>query len=304
MRRAYHGNRLSEQDGLYRREATAAEDHHLKQVLSRRQIVAAALVPALFRIGRSEAATAAIDPKLLVAIASPTRSAANVARDRYRHPAETLSFFGLRDDQSVLEIEPGAGYWTEILAPYLRAHGSYCAAIPAASAKNTEAAASFTRYADKLRADPAAYGKVIIYRFDTQAPIAPPNATDLALSFRNLHDWMADGTAAAKLAAIFAAVKQGGFLGIEDHRGLASQPQDPQAKSGYVREDFAVALIEKPGFSLIGSSPVGDNPRDTKNYPKGVWTLPPVLAMGQVDRAKYLAIGESDRWTLKFVKPV
>ena len=226
----------------------AAKDHRLKHMLSRRQIFAAALAPAMIGIARSEAATTAIDPKLLAAIASPTRSAANVARDRYRHPAETLSFFGLRDDQSVVEIEPGAGYWTEILAPYLQAHGSYRAAIPAAPANNKEAAAALTRFLDKLHADPAAYGKVIVTRFDAHRPIAP------------------------------------------------------QAKSGYVREDYAVALIEKPGFKLIGSSPVGDNPRDTKNYPKGVWTLPPVLAMGQVDRAKYLAIGESDRWTLKFQK--
>jgi predicted methyltransferase len=115
--------------------------------------------------------------------------------------------------------------------------------------------------------------------------------------------WMADGTAAEKLAEIFAVLKPGGFLGIEDHRGLASQPQDPLAKSGYVREDYAIATIEHAGFSLRGRSAIDDNPRDTKNYPKEVWTLPPVLAMGQVDRAKYLTIGESDRWTLKFIKP-
>ena len=276
----------------------------MKPMLSRRQIFAAALAPALSGISRAQAATAAIDPKLLAAIASPTRSAANIKRDRYRHPAETLSFFGLRDDQSVVEIEPGAGYWTEILAPYLKARGSYRAAIPAAAAINKQAAAGLARYLDKLHADPAAYGKVIVARFAAQQPIAQPNGTDLALSFRNLHDWMADGTAAAKLAAIFAVLKSGGTLGIEDHRGLSSQPQDPRAKNGYVREDYAVALIEKSGLKLIGSSALGDNPRDTKNYPKGVWTLPPVLAMGQVDRAKYLAIGESDRWTLKFEKPV
>jgi predicted methyltransferase len=277
----------------------------LKRVLSRRQIFAGALAPALFGIPRTaaEAAATTIDPRLLAAIASPVRSAANVARDRYRHPAETLSFFGLREDQSVLEIEPGAGYWTEILAPYLQAHGSYRAAIPEPAADNGEAAAALKRYLDKLRADPAAYGKVIVTCFDAHTPIAPPNTIDLVLSFRNLHDWMADGSAAAKLAAIFAVLKPGGSLGIEDHRGLADQPQDPKAKSGYVREDYAIALIESAGYKLTGSSPVGDNPRDTKNYPKGVWTLPPVLAMGQVDRAKYLAIGESDRWTLKFVKP-
>lgn len=276
----------------------------MKRILSRRRSIGAAAASALFGLTRAQAATAAIDPKLLAAIASPTRSIANVKRDRYRHPAETLSFFGLRDTQSVVEIEPGAGYWTEILAPYLQAHGSYRAAIPAAPASNKEAAAALSRYLDKLRADPAEYGKVIVTVFDMNMPIARPDSVDLVLSFRNLHDWMADGTAAAKLAAIFAVLKPGGILGIEDHRGLTREPQDPLAKSGYVREDYAIALIEKAGFSLAGSSAVGDNPRDTKNYPKGVWTLPPVLAMGSVDRAKYLAIGESDRWTLKFMKPV
>jgi predicted methyltransferase len=275
----------------------------LKIALSRRQTFAAALAPALFGITRSEAATASVDPKLLAAIASPDRSPANIARDRYRHPAETLTFFGLSHTQSVVEIEPGAGYWTEILAPYLQAHGSYRAAIPAPSAGNSRAKAEQASYVAKLHADPAEYSKVIVTIFDTNTPIAPPNSADLVLSFRNLHDWMADGTAAAKLAAIFAVLKPGGILGIEDHRGLTNQPQDPLAKSGYVREDYAITLIGKAGFRLAGASPVGDNPRDTKNYPKGVWTLPPVLAMGQVDRAKYLAIGESDRWTLRFVKP-
>ncbi len=138
--------------------------------------------------------------------------------------------------------------------------------------------------------------------FADGVPIAPANSVDLVLSFRNLHDWMADGTAAQKLGLIHAVLKPGGVFGIEDHRGLTSAPQDERAKSGYVREDYAKALIARAGFRLAGESPVGNNPRDTKDYPKGVWTLPPSLAMGAVDRAKYLAIGESDRWTLKFVK--
>jgi len=145
---------------------------------------------------------------------------------------------------------------------------------------------------------------VIVTGLTDGIPIAAPNSTDLILSFRNLHDWMADGTAAQKLALIHAAPKPGGVFGIEDHRGLTTAPQDPRAKTGYVREDYAKAFIAAAGFHLAAESPIGDNPRDTKIYPKGVWTLPPTLALGQVDRAKYLAIGESDRWTLKFIKPI
>jgi predicted methyltransferase len=271
--------------------------------LYRRELFAAAFGAATLCILRPTPANAAIDPNLLTAIASPTRSAANVKRDRYRHPAAALSFFGLTADQSVVEIEPGAGYWTEILAPYLKAHGTYRVAIPPAPAGNKKEAAALAAFINKLHDDPADYGKVIVTGFGADATIAPPNSVNLVLSFRNLHDWMANGTASANLAAIYAILKPGGILGIEDHRGLTTQPQDPLAKSGYVREDYAIALIEKAGFRLAGTSPIGDNPRDTKNYPKGVWTLPPVLAMGTVDRAKYLAIGESDRWTLKFSKP-
>ena len=275
----------------------------MKYGVYRRQLFAAALGAGTSCFIRLTPAHAATDPKLFAAIDSPTRSAANVERDRYRHPAAALSFFGLRDDQSVVEIEPGAGYWTEILAPYLKAHGTYRVAIPTPDPKNKRAVAAYAAYIRKLHDDPADYDQVIVTAFDANSKVAPPNSVDLVLSFRNLHDWMADGTAAAKLAEIYTVLKPGGVLGIEDHRGLTTQPQDPLAKSGYVREDYAIALIEKAGFKLAGSSPIGDNPRDTKNYPKGVWTLPPVLAMGEVYRAKYLAIGESDRWTLKFVKP-
>lgn len=245
---------------------------------------------------RLHAATA--DPALLAAIANPRRSQANIARDRYRHPAAVLTFFGLRPNQTVVEIEPGGGYWTEILGPYLQPHGKYIAALPPSPPAPPQ-----TKFLAKLHADPADYGQVVLASFGATAPIAPPGTADLVLSFRNLHDWMANGTTTATLAAIRAVLKPGGILGMEDHRGLITEPQDPLAKSGYVREDYAKALIERAGFTLAATSPIGDNPRDTKTYPKGVWTLPPVLALGATDRAKYLAIGESDRWTMEFVKP-
>jgi predicted methyltransferase len=239
---------------------------------------------------------------LQAAIASPTRSPANVARDRYRHPAAVLAFFGVRNNETVIEIEPGAGYWTEILAPFLQAHGRYSVAIPVPVPGKPFTLRQWTQFMAKLDSNPAEYGDVGVTGLAVNRPIAPPGSADLVLSFRNLHDWMAEGTAAAMLAEIHAALKPGGTFGIEDHRGIATQPQDPKAKSGYVREDYAVALIERAGFRLVARSAIGDNPRDTKNYPKGVWTLPPVLALGQIDRAKYLAIGESDRWTLKFIR--
>jgi predicted methyltransferase len=269
--------------------------------VTRRRLLATAPLGTLLR--PDAALAGAEDARLAAAIASPTRAAANVARDRYRHPAAALAFFGLRDFDTVLEVEPGAGYWSEILAPYLAERGQYQVAIPAAPATEPRLAAAERKYLLKLQADPADYGDVLVTGFSDTAPLAPRNSIDLILSFRNLHDWMADGTAAAKLAAIHAALKPGGGFGIEDHRGLARAPQDPRAKSGYVREDYAIALIKTAGFKLSGVSQIGDNPRDTKNYPRGVWTLPPVLALGELDRAKYLAIGESDRWTLKFTKP-
>jgi predicted methyltransferase len=235
---------------------------------------------------------------LAAAIANPGRSPRNIARDRYRHPAAMLAFFGLRATQSVLEIQPGGGYWTEILAPYLAPSGSYTAAVPPPPSPEW---AGFLKF---LAAASARYNDVRVTALSDTAPLGPPGSVDLVLSCRNLHDWMADGTAQTKLRAIYAVLKPGGVLGMEDHRGLPTQPQDPRARSGYVREDDAKTLIETAGFRLVATSQIGDNPRDLKNYPAGVWTLPPVLRLGAVDRAKYLAIGESDRWTMKFVKPV
>jgi predicted methyltransferase len=239
-------------------------------------------------------------PGLAAAIANPRRSPKNVARDHYRHPAALLSFWGLEPTQSVLEIEPGGGYWTEILAPYLKPHGHYTAAIPSATPEEQAEQAYFLK---KLGADPRDFSAVSVIPLTPGQNLGDPDSYDLIISCRNLHNWMADGTAAKILAAIYAALKPGGVFGIEDHRAGTTAPQDPAAKSGYVRQDYAEKLIAAAGFKLVASSEIGANPRDTKNYPDGVWDLPPSLRAGQTDRSKYLAIGESDRWTLKFTKP-
>jgi predicted methyltransferase len=249
-------------------------------------------------ISLSHAAPALALPSLAAAIASPLRSPKNVARDRYRHPLQILEFFGLRPTQTVLEIDPGAGYWTEILAPYLKPAGRYIAALPAGASPESTGAWHF--FLAKLAASPSAYSAVTVTALGPT--MAPPASVDLVLCMRNLHDWMAEGSTAQNLAAIHTVLKPGGIFAIEDHRAPTTAPQDPLAKSGYVRQDFAQNLIEKAGFRLLATSNLGANPRDTKSYPKGVWTLPPTLALGQTDRAKYLAIGESDRWTMKFVK--
>jgi predicted methyltransferase len=237
------------------------------------------------------------DAELDALISGPLRSPNNVARDRYRHPAALLEFFGVRDDLTLIEVQPGGGYWTEILGPYLKNHGTYIAAIPA----RPPAFRAF--FVKKFMSDTKDFGKITLTGLDDGKPVAPAGSVDMVLSFRNLHDWMAEGTTDENLQAFYDALKPGGIFGLEDHRANPDAPQDPKAKSGYVRQDYAQELIEKAGFKFIASSEIGANPKDTKNYPDGVWTLPPVLRLGDKDRAKYLAIGESDRFTMKFVKP-
>jgi predicted methyltransferase len=239
-------------------------------------------------------ATAALaqtgDDALRQAIASPARSAAFIARDKVRHPLEELRFFGVKPDSNLVEIWPGGGYWSEILIPYLRDHGHYIAALPPSG---KQASAFHTRFP---KAETTELG-------DGHYTIARPGSADVVVTFRNLHDWMETNEADQMLAAFFVALKPGGILGVEDHRARADRPQDPHAVSGYVRQDYAIALARKAGFVFVGSSEINANPKDTTNWPKGVWTLPPTFALGEKDHARYAAIGEADNFVLLFRKP-
>ncbi len=254
------------------------------------------------RLPQTDASTTkAID----AALAGPQRSEANRARDVYRHPKQTLSFFGLREDMTVVEIWPGAGGWyTEVLAPILRDHGKYYAAQVAPDASNPNVATTRDTYQKKIDSSPDVYGKVNVTALGPDTTdVAPPGSADLVLTFRNIHNWMGRDWAPKAFQAMYTALKPGGVLGVVEHRGNPAVPQDPKAKSGYVNEDVAIKLIESVGFKLVDRSEINANPKDTKDYEKGVWTLPPVYREGDKDRAKYAAIGESDRMTLKFVKP-
>ena len=233
------------------------------------------------------------------------RSASNRARDKYRNPLASLTFLKLAPKATVIEISPGAaGYWTEILAPYLKPAGRYIAAVPKAAPDRPEALKAAADFKAKLAADPASYDRVAIIDLVATAPdLGPPASADAVLTFRNLHNWMGTGRTETMLAAFYAVLRPGGVLGIEEHRGRTDIAQDPAAKSGYVRVDYARALIEKAGFRFVAKSEVNANPKDTKDHPAGVWTLPPTFRLKDQDRARYVEIGESDRFLMLFVKP-
>ena len=248
----------------------------------------------------------ATDLTLDAEVRNPQRSAKFVARDAARHPLEELGFFGVTPQSTVIEIWPGGGYWTEILAPFLHDHGVYYVALAGKGASekaNAEAERLNAAFRQKVEADEASYGKVIPTALGVgETEIAPAGSADFVLTFRNLHNWLEQGDAPEVLAAFYRALKPGGVLGIEDHRGQRDAPQDPKAADGYVRQDYAIALAEKAGFEFVAASEIDANPKDTANWPKGVWTLPPTFALGDQDKAKYAVIGEADNFVLKFRK--
>lgn len=266
---------------------------------------AAASAPVAAALPRSDAATLAALERVL---AGSHRSDAERARDVYRHPRETLEFFGLRQDMTVMEIWPGAGGWyTEVLAPLQRDHGRYIAAGWDPKFDNKFVQDGIRSFQAMLDGHPDLYGKVEVTALQYPGALAPvaPNSVDLIVTFRNLHNWMArDDAAPAMLKAMFTALKPGGVLGLVDHRADPGAPVDPRAKLGYVNEQYAIDLVKAAGFELVGAAEINANPKDTRDYEQGVWTLPPTWRLGDKDRDRYAAVGESDRFTLKFRKPL
>jgi predicted methyltransferase len=272
-------------------------------------LVVATIAPGtgFFSAEAQQAAGAPLD----AALAGAHRSAANQARDRYRHPKETLEFFGLRPDMTVVEVWPGPGWYTEVLAPVVRDRGKLYVAQYGSAPPFPYQQREMDALAAKMRAAPDVYRGVTptaLNLFKNELEIAPAGTADLVVTFRNVHNWFQEGYGppnAAELAfkAMFDALKPGGVLGIVDHRWPDPTTEDPRARNGYISERRVVEYAEKAGFELVGGSHVNDNPLDTHDHPEGVWTLPPDLALGERDREKYLRIGESDRFTLKFAKP-
>ncbi|MBI5617307.1 MAG: class I SAM-dependent methyltransferase [Gammaproteobacteria bacterium] len=245
-----------------------------------------------------------VDPALAAVLAGPQRSAASKARDVYRHPAGTLAFFGVKPDQTVVEMLPGEGWYTEILAPYLRDRGKLVAVGFPPDSPNEYMRKRRAEYAQKLAADPASYGKVEVRAMSAeQVDLGAPASADVVLNFRNTHNWIRRGQFDSAYKAIYTVLKPGGVLGIEQHRAAPDADPKVAAESGYVPEAWLIKELGRLGFEFAGKSEVNANPKDTRDHPKGVWTLPPSYALGATDHDKYAAIGESDRMTLKFVKP-
>lgn len=241
------------------------------------------------------------------AVEHPIRSTANKARDIYRNPVATLSFFEVKPTSTVVEISPGGGWYTEILAPLLKDKGIYYAAHHPADASSDFAKKSRAAFIEKLAADPV-YSAVKVTSFAPVAghEVAPAGSADVVLTFRNLHNWYmqkGDESVLNAYKSFYAALKPGGVLGVVEHRLPADQLNTDWSKTGYMPQSLAIKLAEQAGFVLEATSEINANPKDTANHPRGVWTLPPSLALKEENKDKYLAIGESDRMTLKFRKP-
>ncbi len=268
---------------------------------------AVAAMPLSLAAGAAPAAAVSAEAAsaLDAALAGPWRSEANRARDQYRHPKETLAFFGLEPGMTVIEASPGSGWYTEVLAPVLKDKGHLIAAVnnPAASDNAKQA---WDRYAAWTAERRQQFGNVTLAEFGkgVTKPLAAPGTVDLVVTFRNSHDWRNGGFDEEAYRAFYAALKPGGVLGIVDHR-LPENREETEAtrRSSYVKESSVIAAAEKAGFRLDSKSEVNANPKDSADWPGGVFTLPPTLRLGDEDRAKYMAIGESDRMTLRFVKP-
>ncbi len=272
----------------------------------RAAVLAAAMLSAVILSPPARADDPSVVEQLDAAINGPQRTEAFRARDVYRHPEETLVFFGIKPDQTVVEIAPGGGWYTEILAPYLRENGKLYEALYESNdpALASEFEQDRHHFEQRLARDPAVFDRVTVgsLRAGHFAGV-PANSADMVLTFRNIHNWIKDGQFDANLRAFYTALKPGGILGVEEHRAKPGISLEQVIRTGYVPEAYVIDHARAVGFQLAGRSEANRNPRDTKDYPDGVWALPPTLKGGDTDRARMLAIGESDRMTLRFVKP-
>lgn len=254
--------------------------------------------------GAETVATVELPPPgdLAAAIAGPQRSSENRARDAYRHPQRTLELFGIEPDMRVLEIRPGGGWYTEILSPYLRGDGQLLAGIPAADGSR---ARYRQRFLDRQQERPEVFGWIETVTFDPPGTLelGPDASVDMVLTFRNTHNMVGDDGAEAAYQAFFRVLRPGGVLGVVQHRAAEGADVTETAEQGYVPEAYVIQIAEAAGFTLEERSEINANPDDTRDHPEGVWTLPPVYRLGETDRARYEAIGESDRMTLRFRKP-
>lgn len=265
--------------------------------LARTALVATALCLPLLPLAAQHAdhaAHQAADP-IAAAVAAPSRTPANVARDQYRHPAETLAFFGVTPAQTVVEYSPSGGWYSEILAPLLRDKGRFYALQP--SGRYLDGYKTF------LAAKPTVYDKVTLVAHPDETGTIPAGSVDTVLTFRNVHNMVMAGNEAATFKAFFAMLKPGGTLGVVDHRLPEARDSALEKSSGYLKVSTIKRIAQEAGFEFVEASEVNANPKDTADWAKGVWTLPPSLSQKEVDRDKYSAIGESDRMTLKFRKP-
>lgn len=275
---------------------------------SLRLLPAAMFASALFLVGSAQAdcSTEALQ-KLATA---EHRNEGNADRNKWRNPVETLQFFGLRPNMTVVEISPGGGAWyTEILAPYLREKGTLYLGSFDPESTSEYSIRNSKRLAEKLAAHPDVYdkAKVTVFNPSTTMAAAPEGSADLVLTFRNMHNWMSEEgseRADAALAAMHSYLREGGILGVVAHRGRDGEKYI--GDKGYLTEKQVISFVEKAGFVLLDKSEVNANPKDTKDHEFGVWSLPPVMRGAEDDaaREKMKAMGESDRMTLKFMKPV
>lgn len=263
-------------------------------------------VAALMALNASGQESLNVSAQVEAAMFGEHRSTENQSRNRYRHPVGTLATLGLQDDMTVLEIWPGGGWYTEVLAPVLRDNGQLIVASydPAIPDQPDYRYRLHQQLQDKFAANPAVYDQVemINYSDPSTQELGDNNAVDLILTFRNMHGWIGSGEIDAILADFHAAIKPDGHLGIVQHRAAADASLEESVGNGYVPEKAVIAMVEAAGFKLVAQSEVNANSSDTRDHPEGVWTLPPSLRLGEEDQAKYMAIGESDRMTLLFQK--